>query len=80
MLHQMVFHYYVQHISDGSQPIAIFNSLDKSVKSFGDLGIPNFYNEAEVGNLIANISLVNDYTKSQVDTITSNLNLVDYHT
>ena len=33
----------LQHISDGSQPIAIFNSLDKSVEFLGDLGIPNFF-------------------------------------
>ena len=32
----------LQHISDGSQPIAIFNSLSKSVEFFGDLDIPNF--------------------------------------
>ena len=32
----------LQHISDGSQPIAIFNSLDKSVEFFGNLDIPNF--------------------------------------
>ena len=38
----------LQHISDGSQPIAIFNSLDKSVESFGDLDIPNHYNKTEV--------------------------------
>ena len=35
----------LQHIVDSSQPIAIFNSLDKSVEFFGDLDIPNFYNK-----------------------------------
>ena len=30
----------LQHISDGSQPIAIFNSLNKSVEFFGGLDIP----------------------------------------
>ena len=38
----------LQHMSDGSQPIAMFNSLHKSVKLFGDLDIPNFYNKAEI--------------------------------
>ena len=45
----------LQHISDGSQPIAIFNSLDKSVEFFGDLEIPKFHNQAKVDNLITNI-------------------------
>ena len=58
----------LQHISDGSQPIAIFSSLDKSVEFFGDLGIPNFYNKTEVGNFISNLNFVNYYTKNQVDT------------
>ena len=35
---------FLQHNSDGSQPIAMINSLDKSVEFFGDLDIPNFYN------------------------------------
>ena len=39
---------FLQNIVDGSQPIAIFNSLDKSVEFFGDLDIPNFYNKTEV--------------------------------
>jgi len=43
----------LQHISDGSQPIAIFNSLDKSVEFFGDLDILNFYNKAEVDQFIS---------------------------
>ena len=38
----------LQNIVDGAQPIAIFNSLDKSVEFFGDLDIPNFYNKTEV--------------------------------
>ena len=70
----------LQHISDGSQPIAIFNSLDKSVEFFSDLHIPSFYNKAEVDNLITNLNLVNYYTKSQVGAIISNINLVDYYT
>jgi len=39
---------FLQNISDGAQPIAIFNSLDKSVEFFGNLDIPNFYNKTEV--------------------------------
>ena len=31
----------LQNIVDGSQPIAFFNSLNKSVKSFRNLDIPN---------------------------------------
>ena len=42
--HQVSF---LQNIVDGPQPIAIFNSLDKSVEFFGDLDIPNFYNKNE---------------------------------
>ena len=70
----------LQHISDGSQPSAIFNSLDKSVEFFGDLDIPNFYNKTEVDNLTTNLNLVIYYTKNQVDALTSNINLVDYYT
>ena len=70
----------LQHISDGSQPIAIFNSLDKSVEFFGGLDTPNFYNKAEVGNLITNLNLVNLHTKNQVDTLIYNMNLVGYYT
>ena len=33
---------FLQHIVDGSQPIAISNSLDKSVEFLGGLDIPNF--------------------------------------
>ena len=57
MQHQLYFSK-LQHISNGSQPIAIFNSLDESVEFFGDLDIPNFYNKTEVGNLITNLNLV----------------------
>ena len=39
---------FLQNIVDGSQPIAIFKSLDKSVEFFGDLDIPNFYNKTEI--------------------------------
>ena len=39
---------FLQNIVDGSQPIAILNSLDKSVEFFGDLDIPNHYNKMEI--------------------------------
>ena len=39
---------FLQHNSDGTQPIAVFNSLDKGVEFFRDLDIPNFYNKTEV--------------------------------
>ena len=52
---------FLQHSPDGSQPIAIFSSLNKSVGFPGDLDIPNFYNKAEVDNLITNLNLVNRY-------------------
>ena len=35
----------LQNHQDGSQPIASFNSLDKSVELFGDLDIPTLYNK-----------------------------------
>ena len=65
---------FLQNIVDGAQPIAIFNSLHKSVEFFGDLDIPNFYNEAEVDTLLSNVSLTNYYTKTQVDTLIYNIN------
>ena len=71
---------FLQHIVDGSQPIAIFNSFDKSVESFGDLDIPNFYNKAEINNSITNLNLINYYIKNQVDSLICNINLVDYYT
>ena len=70
----------LQHISDGSQPVAIFNSSDKSVEFFGDLDIPNFYNKTKVGNLITNLNDVNYYIKNQVGALIYNINLVDYYT
>ena len=70
----------LQRNSDGSQPIVIFSSLDKSVELFGDPDIPNFYNKTEVCNLITNLNLVNYYTNNQVDALIYNTNLVDSHT
>ena len=68
---------FLQNIVDGSQPIAIFSSLDKSVEFLGGLDIPNFYNKAEVGNLI---TCVKYYTKNQVGALIYNINLVDSYT
>ena len=36
---------FLQNTVDGSQPIAIFNPLDRSIEFFGDLDIPNFYHK-----------------------------------
>ena len=70
---------FLQHNSDGSQPKAIFNSLDKSVELFRDLDIP-FYNKNGTGYFITNRNLVNYYTKNQVDSLIYNINLVDCYT
>ena len=64
---------FLQHIVDGSRPIAIFNSLYKNVESFGDLDTPNFYNKHETDDLITNINLINYYTKNQVDSLMYNI-------
>ena len=58
----------LQNIVDGSQPTAMFNSLGKSVESFGDLAIPNFYNTFEIdaiGDELSALTL-NAYTKTEV--------------
>ena len=67
----------LQHSSDGSQPIAIFNSLDKSVEFFGNLNIPNFYNKTEVDAIDDELStlILNTYTKTEVEALISNINL-----
>ena len=70
----------MQHISDGSQPIAIFNSLDKSVEFFGDLYIPNHYNKTEVDSLLSNVNLTDYYNKAEMDLIVSNIDLSNYYT
>ena len=68
---------FLQNTVDGSQPIAIFNSLDKSIKVFWDLDIPNFYNKAEIdatGDELSSLSL-NTYTKTVVSNLLANINL-----
>ena len=73
---------FLQNISDGAQPIAIFNSLDKSVEFFGNLDIPNFYNKTEVDAIDDELSalILNTYTKPEVEALISNINLTDYYT
>ena len=72
----------LQHISDGSQPMAIFNWLDKSVEFFRDLDIPNFYDKFEIDAIGDELSglVLNTYTKTEVEALISDINLVDYCT
>ena len=73
---------FLQNILDGSQPIAIFNSLGKAVEFFGDLDIQNHYNKTEidaVGDELPALTL-NTYTKTEVDALISNINLTNYYT
>ena len=72
---------FLQNQQDGSQPIAIFNSLDKSVEFFGDLDIPNFYNKTEINSMLAGGStdLSNYYNKTEVDAIVANINFSNNH-
>ena len=63
---------FLQHIADGGQPSAIFNSLAQSCESFGDVGIPNIYDRNSIDNLIANVDFSNDYNKKRIDTIITN--------
>ena len=71
---------FLQHNSDGSQPIAVFNSLDKSVEFFGDIDIPNRYNKTELDSLLANINLSDYYNQTEMDLIVSNIDLSNYYT
>ena len=66
----------LQNQQDGSQPIAIFNPLDKSVEFFGDLDITNFYNKTEISSMSAGGStdLSNYYNKTEVDATVANIN------
>ena len=73
---------FLQNIVDGGQPIAIFNSLDKSIEFFGELDIPNYYNKTEVDAIDDELStlILNTYTKTEVDALLTNINLTDYYT
>ena len=68
---------FLQNTVDGSQPIAIFNSLDKSVEFFGNVNVPNFYNKTEVDAIDDELSalILNTYTKPEVEALISNINL-----
>ena len=68
---------FLQNIVDGSQPIAMFNSLDKSVEFFGDLDILNFYNKTEIDAIDDELPalILNTYTKTEVDTLLLDTNL-----
>ena len=73
---------FLQNIVDGSQPIAIFNYLDKSVEFFGELDIPNHYNKTEIDatgdELLA--LLLNTYIKTEAEALISNATLAGYYT
>ena len=73
---------FLQNQRDGAQPIALFNSLDKSCDFFGGLDIPNSYNKSEMNSMLASGStdLSNYYTKPQVEALIYNINLSDYYT
>ena len=73
---------FLQNTVDGSQPIAMFNSLGKSVEFFGELDIPNLYNKTEIDAIDDELSalVLNTYTKTKVEALISNINLTDYYT
>ena len=73
---------FLQNTVDGSQPIAIFNSLDKSVEFFWNPDIPNFYNKTEVDAIDDGLSalILNTYTEPEVEALMPNINLTDYYT
>ena len=67
---------FLQNTVDGSQPRAIFNSLDKSVEFLGDLDIPNFYIKAEIDAFGDELSplVLNTFTKPEMNNLFTNLN------
>ena len=73
---------FLQNIVDGGQPIAIFNSLDKSIEFFGELDIPNYYNKTEVDTIDDELTalILNTYTKTEVNALLTNISLSDYYT
>ena len=58
--------FFLQIINDRGQPLAMFNSLDRSIDIVGDCDIPNHYTMNELDNLIANINLSNYYNKADI--------------
>ena len=71
---------FLQNIVDGGQPLAIMNSIDKSIELFGDVDIPNHYDTTEIYSLITNINLTNYYNKTEIDAIIANINFSKYYT
>ena len=67
----------LQHIVDGSQPMASFNSLDKPVTLFRDLDIPNCYNKHEADAIDDELPslILNTYTKTKVNKFITNIDL-----
>ena len=72
----------LQHNSDGSQPIAGFDSLDKSIELFGDLDIPTVHNKTEIDAIDDELSalVLNTYTKTEVGALIPNTNLTKSYT
>ena len=57
----------LQNQQDGAQPIAILNSIDRSIEFFGDCDITNHYNKTEIDAILANSNfsdLSNYYNKT----------------
>ena len=76
MLEHQVLPFY-KKIVDGSQPMAILNSLDKSVEFFWGLYIHNFYNKNKldaIGDELSSLFL-STYTKPEVGNSLTNNNL-----
>ena len=73
---------FLQNIVDGSQPITVFNSLDKAIELFGDLDIPDFYNKTEIDAIGDGLSslILNTYTKTEADNLLTGINLVECYT
>uniref|UniRef100_UPI00404B2DF6 hypothetical protein n=1 Tax=Flavobacterium sp. TaxID=239 RepID=UPI00404B2DF6 len=71
---------FLQNQQDGAQPIAIFNSLDKSIEFFGNLDIPNHYNKSSIDTLFSNIDLSSYYTKLEIDDIDNELSTLILNT
>ena len=71
---------FLQHNSDGTRPIAIFNSLDKSVEFFGDPDIPNLYKKTETDAIDDELSalILNTYTKTEIDTQLTDYTSITY--
>ena len=68
---------FLQNIADGAQPIALFNSLDKSCEVVGNFDIPNHFNETEIDAIGDELSalILNTYTKTKVEALIPNINL-----